>query len=77
MLKTIQLIMLRRKARRLVTRVYAEMSGLDCGSRLTLVMRPYIWDIAKRADEVLERIEQLDPSAPNQRVTTMLKEIAA
>lgn len=76
MLDTIRLILLRRKARSLVARVYAIMASHDCGNRMVLELRPDVWTVARKADAVLDKIKLLDPKAPINRVTPMLEDIA-
>lgn len=78
MLKTIRLILLQRKARRLVASVYAAMDSgsYNCGNRMKIAMNPGIMRAARKADEVLEKIAKLDPSAPKSRITPVIEEMA-
>ncbi|BBI61613.1 hypothetical protein [Vreelandella sulfidaeris] len=76
--RSVRLILLRRKAKRLVSAVYAEFDscGGDGGNRMKLVMRPHIAKMAKDADKVLDELSRLDPErAPKDRVYPRIQAI--
>lgn len=76
MLDQLKLIYLRRKARGLVTSIYAEFASAGCGNRLALELKPHIWELARKADAIMDRIKQIDPHAPDTRIIPQLKEMA-
>ncbi|MFP3342720.1 hypothetical protein R0J87_09430 [Halomonas sp. SIMBA_159] len=69
----LKLVYLRRRATALVTAIYAELEGSNCGHRLTLELKPRLWRMARKADKLMDEVERLDGSASMMRVTPLLE----